>query len=148
MFIINDITLQQIQKYAHCWELLDPVPCGFTGVAGQEVTPVFSNEVDAVSLIFGFQFQSAVAPSDASVWIRSTNPQYEWNVTANNGTPAFMPISAVMGNPSQVLPVLPLVMPFPLYPNGKIEFRLRNNSSGPITGGTIGIRRLKLTDPL
>lgn len=142
MWIINPITEQILRDFEQHLELLDPVPIGFTGVANQEVTPVYSNEVDAPTLTFGFFVD--FAPGSSKVWIRSTNPQYEWNATANTGTPNYMPVAAVAGVVGQVLPVLPLVMPFLLQPSGKIEFRFINSATSPITGGNIAIRRLKL----
>lgn len=145
MFIINEITLDRLKQFHGHLELLDPVPIGFTGVASQEISSVFSNEVDEYSMVFGLGVD--FEPGDAKIWIRSISPQYEWTTYSQNGTPNFMPLSAVAGVEGQVLPIMPLIMPFELLPNGKVEFRFINDSSSPITGGTLSLRRLKLTGP-
>ena len=142
MFILNPLTQAFIEKFEHVLELYDPVPVGFTGVASQELPSVFSNEVDAYSIVYGFEFSED--PGDAQIWIRSTNPQYEWMAQSANGTPTYAPLTAIAGIAGQVLPVLPLVMPFILGPNGRIEMKFINASSGPLTGGIITLRRLKL----
>lgn len=142
MWIINPITLARLQDFDARLELWDTVPIGFTGVASQEISSVFSNEVDEYTMLFGLAVD--FDPGNAKMWVRSISPQYEWNANTRNGTPNFMPISAVAGIEGQVLPVMPLIMPFELYPNGKIEFRFINASSSPITGGNLQLRRVKL----
>jgi len=142
MWIINPITLARLQDFDARLELWDTVPIGFTGVASQEISSVFSNEVDEYTMLFGLGVD--FDPGNAKMWVRSISPQYEWNANTRNGTPNFMPISAVAGIEGQVLPVMPLIMPFELYPNGKIEFRFINASSSPITGGNLQLRRIKL----
>lgn len=142
MFLINPITLTRLQDFEQQLELWDTVPIGFTGVASQEISSVFCNEVDQSSMLFGLGVD--FEPGDSKIWVRSISPQYEWIANTQNGTPNFMPISAVCGVEGQVMPILPLVMPFELLPNGKIEFRFINASSGAITGGNLQLRRLKL----
>lgn len=145
MFIINPITLAFMQQFEEQLELIDPIPIGFTGVANQELPSIFTSEVDAYSLVFGFEISAD--PRDASVWIRSTNPQYEWMAQSASGTPIYAPVSAVAGIAGQVLPVLPLVQPFVLKPNGRLELKFINASTSPLTGGVFTIRRLKLVNP-
>ena len=145
MYFFNEYTLKILSKYENHLELIDSIPIGFTGVASQVVAPVYSNEVDADSLIFAFgvDFDN----SGVLVRIRSISPQYEW-MANNQATPQLTPIGAIAGNSSQVMPVLPLVMPFFLKANGRLEFRFTNAASSPVTGGVITIRRLKLTLPI
>jgi hypothetical protein len=142
MWIINPITLAELEQYNAQLELWDPIPIGFTGVASQEIPSIFSNEVDDYTMLFGFAVD--FSPGDAKIWVRSISPQYEWNAYSKNGQPNFMPLSAVAGIVGQVLPVMPLIMPFTIFPNGKLEMRFINASSSPITGGNISLRRLKL----
>lgn len=143
MFIINPITLARLQDFDAQLELWDSIPIGFTGVASQEISSIFSNEVNESTMLFGLGVD--FDPGDAKIWVRSISPQYEWNANTKNGTPNYMPISAVCGIAGQVMPILPLIMPFEISPNGKIEFRFINASSGAITGGNLQLRSLKLT---
>ena len=145
MYFFNEYTLKILSKYENHLELIDSIPIGFTGVASQVVAPVYSNEVDADSLIFAFgvDFDN----SGVLVRIRSISPQYEW-MANNQATPQLTPIGAIAGNSAQVMPVLPLVMPFFLKANGRLEFRFVNAAASSVTGGVITIRRLKLTLPI
>jgi len=142
MWNINAITLGELLKFEGHLERWDTVSIGFTGVASQEVTPVFTNETDEYTMLFGLGVD--FDPGDAKVWVRSVSPQYEWNANTKNGTPNFMPLSAVAGVQGSIVPIMPLIMPFEVAPNGKIEFRFINASSGPITGGNLQLRFVKL----
>ena len=132
MYFFNEYTLKILSKYENHLELIDSIPIGFTGVASQVVAPVYSNEVDADSLIFAFgvDFDN----SGVLVRIRSISPQYEW-MANNQATPQLTPIGAIAGNSAQVMPVLPLVMPFFLKATGRLEFRFVNAAASPVTGG-------------
>jgi hypothetical protein len=145
MYNFNPITQRILDRYHTHLELIDTVPIGFTGVANEKPANVYSNEVDADSLLFAFNVD--FTNTAVQVWIRSLSPQYDWmaNVQAN---PAFTPIGAIAGISSQVMPVLPLVMPFFLKANGKLEFRFINAATSPITGGNVTLRRLKLVNPI
>jgi Na+/H+ antiporter NhaD/arsenite permease-like protein len=137
-----------LRKYRNWLELPDSVPIGFTGVASEIPAPVVSNEVDTDSLIFGFSINiTTTQANDALIRIKSISPQYNWmaNVQA---TQQDTPIGAICGLSSQVMPVLPLVMPFFLQANGKLEMRFTNSAASPITGGIITLRRLKLVLPI
>ena len=145
MYFFNDFTLKILSKYENHLELIDSVPIGFTGVASEVPAPVYSSEVDADSLIFAFGVNFTA--TGVLVRIRSISPQYEW-MANNQNAQQDTPIGAIAGITSQVMPVLPLVMPFFLKANGKLEMRFTNDPSSPVTGGVITIRRLKLTLPI
>ncbi len=147
MFYYNPFTIKILEKYGNWLELPDPVPIGFTGVAAQRVAPVYTNEVDADSLIWGFNVDFLATQFDVQVWIRSVSPQYDW-VANTQATPQFVPIGAIAGINTQVMPVLPLIMPFFQKANGKLEFKFINSTAVPITGGVITARRLKLVNPI
>jgi len=147
MYFFNEYTLKQLSKYENHLELIDSIPVGFTGVASQVQAPVYSNEVDADSLIFAIGVSWSSASADALVRIRSISPQYEW-MANNQAVPQLTPIGAIAGFSDQVMPVLPLVMPFFLKANGRLEFRFVNSAAAAITGGVITLRRLKLTLPI
>ncbi len=145
MYYFNKFTLQILDQYRTHLELIDSVPIGFTGVASQRVAPVYTNEVDADSLYFG----ANVDFNNAGVLIRiqSMSPQYQW-MSNNQGVPQDTPIGAVAGISAQVMPVLPLVMPFFLKANGKLQMTFTNSAAAPTTGGIITWRVLKLVDPI
>lgn len=145
MYYFNPFTIQILNKYRNWLELPDSVPIGFTGVASEKPASVYSNEVDADSLIFGFNVD--FTSTQVQIWIRSISPQYEW-MANNQATQQYTPIGAIAGITSQVMPVLPLVMPFFLKANGKLEMRFQNAATSPVTGGIITLRRLKLVDPI
>lgn len=150
MYFFNEFTLGILKKYENHLELIDSIPVGFTGVASQVQAPIYSNEVDADSLVFAMGVDWAAPTSSAAnvlVRIRSISPQYEW-MANNQAIPQLTPISAVAGFADQVMPVLPLVMPFFLKANGRMEFRFTNASASAITGGVITLRKLKLTLPI
>lgn len=145
MFYFNPFTLKILEKYGNWLELPDSVPIGFTGTVNERPAPVYSNEVDADSLIFGFNVD--FTSTAVQIWVRSISPQYEW-MANSQATPQFTPIGAIAGISSQVMPVLPLIMPFFLKANGKLEMRFINAPSSAVTGGIITLRRLKLINPI
>lgn len=146
MYYFNKFTEKILSFYGNWIELPDSVPIGFTGVASQVPAPVNSSEVDTDSLIFGFgvNFDS---PGDVLIRIRSISPQYEWMANTNQ-TPQDTPLVSIAGNSGQVMPILPLVMPFFLKANGKLEMKFTNSATAPVTGGVITLRRLKLVLPI
>jgi len=148
MYFFNPFTIRILERYGNWLELVDSVPIGFTGVAGEVPAPVVSNEVDSDSLIFGFSINITVAQAaDSLIRIKSISPQYNW-MANTQASPQDTPIGAICGLSSQVMPILPLVMPFFLLANGKLEMRFTNSTASPITGGIITLRRLKLVLPI
>src|SRR5262245_57592012 len=125
-------------------ELIDTVPIGFAGVAGERPPPVFTNDISEDSLYFA----AAVNFSNAEVLvrIRSITPQYEW-MADSSPTPQDTPVNAIAGVFSQALPVLPLITPFFVKKQGRLQHQFTNATSGPITGGLWTWRVLRLSNP-
>lgn len=146
MYYFNEFTNRILRCYGNWLELPDSVPIGYTGVASERPAPVNSNEVDTDSLIFGFNV-NFVAPAGCLIRIRSISPQYEW-MANTQAVPQDTPLQAIAGVSTQVMPVLPLVMPFFLKANGKLEMRFTNDGTSPVTDGIITLRRLKLVLPI
>lgn len=117
----------------------------FTGTASERVPPIFTTEVNADSLVWAFNVN--FDNSDVLIRIKSISPQYEW-MSNNDPTPQDTPIGAVAGMSSQALPVLPLVMPFFLLTNGRLQFQFTNSATGMQEDGVITTRMLKLTEPV
>lgn len=96
-------------------------------------------------LIFG----ATVNFSNAGVLVRikSVSPQYDWMADISP-TQQDTPVNAIAGVFSQALPVLPLVQPFFLMKQGKIQMQFTNSATGPITGGLWTWRGLRLVNPI
>lgn len=145
MYFFNEFTLNILRKYRTHLELIDSVPIGFTGVASQQVAPVFTSLVSADTLFFAANVD--FTPADVLIRIQSRSPQYNW-MANNNAIPQFTPIGAVAGISTQVMPVLPLVQPFFLKANGQLQMNFINSAAAAVTGGVITWRLLKLVDPI
>jgi hypothetical protein len=145
MYYISKYTQQILDRYENHLSLYDPVPIGFTGTASETLSPVFTHEVSADILIFGFNVDFTNA--NVAVDIQSRSPQYKWNVN-NNANPQYVPIGAIAGVSAQVLPVLPLVQPFFIKANGVLQFTFKNSAAAATTGGTITAIGLKLVGPI
>lgn len=145
MYYLNDFTRAILRRYNTHLELIDSFAIGFTGVADEKPAPVFTSEVNADTLYFAasVNFENA----DALVRIKSVSPQYEW-MANNDPSPQDTPISAIAGFSTQALPVLPLIMPFFVKANGRLQHQFTNSTSGPTTGGIWTWRLLKLVSPI
>lgn len=145
MYFWTKYVYQIADRYRTHMELVDTVPIGFTGVAGQRVAPVFTNENSEDTLYFA----AAVNFSNAGVLvrIRSISPQYEW-MANDDPTPQDTPVNAIAGVFSQALPVLPLIVPFFLKKQGRLQMQFTNDTAAPITGGLLTWRALRLTNPI
>lgn len=145
MYYFSKYVQQILDCYRTHLELIDSVPIGFTGTASERPAPVYTSEVSADVLLFG----ANVDFTNANVLIRiqSRSPQYQW-MTNNNQTPQDTPIGAVAGVSAQVLPVLPLIMPFFIQANGQLQMNFTNSSASATTNGIITWRGLKLVDPI
>lgn len=126
-------------------ELVDTIPIGFTGVAGERPAPVFTNEISEDSLYFAAAVDFSNA--QALVRIRSISPQYEW-MADSRPTPQDTPVNALAGVFSQALPVLPLIQPFFIKKQGRLQMQFTNGTAAPITGGLWTWRALRLTNPV
>lgn len=125
--------------------LIDTVPIGFTGVANERPAPVSTNETSEDVLLFG----ATVNFSNAGVLIRirSVSPQYEWMADISP-TPQDTPVNAIAGVFSQAMPILPLIAPFFLMKQGKLQMQFTNAAAAPITGGLLTWRGLRLSNPI
>lgn len=145
MYYFTKYTERILDQYRTHLELIDSVPIGFTGVASQRPAPVYTSEVDADTLWFAANVD--FTNTGVLIRIQSISPQYQW-MANNNSTPQDTPINAVAGLSSQVMPVLPLISPFFLKRNGRLQMQFTNAASSPVTGGIITWRVLKLVDPI
>lgn len=145
MYFFTKYTYRILDRYQNHLEFIDTIPIGFTGVAGQRVAPVFTNETSNDVLYFA----AAVNFNNAGVLVRikSVSPQYEW-MANDDPTPQDTPVNALAGVFSQAMPVLPLIQPFFLKAQGRLQMQFTNDASVPITGGLWTWRVLRLSDPI
>lgn len=145
MFWFSKYVYYILDFYKTHLELIDTVPIGFAGVASERPAPVFTNEVSEDTLYFA----AAVNFSNAAVLvrIRAQSPQYEW-MADTRATPQDTPVNAIAGVFSQVLPVLPLIQPFFLKRQGRLQMQFTNDSAAPVTGGIWTWRALRLSNPV
>jgi len=145
MYYFNKYTLAILDRYLVHTELIDSLPIAFTGTASEKPAPVFTTEVNADTLIWAGNVNFSNA--NALVRIKSISPQYEW-MSNNDPIPQDTPLGAVFGVSTQALPVLPLVMPFFLKANGRLQMQFTNSAAAATTGGVVTWRLLKLTMPI
>jgi len=145
MYFIDQYTYQILNLYRTHLELIDTIPIGFTGTPGERPSPVFTNAISDDVLYFG----PTVNFSNAGVLvrIRSISPQYDW-MANNDNPPQDTPVNAIAGIAGQVLPILPLVRPFFVQRQGRLQFIFTNDTVAPITGGLWTWRALRLTNPI
>lgn len=144
MYFYNPFTLRILSFYNTHVELIDTIPINFTGVASEKPAPAFTNEISEDVLYFA----GAIDFSNAGVLVRikSLNPQYEW-MADDSSVPVDTPVNAIFGVFSQALPVLPLVSPFFVKGQGRLQMQFTNSTAGPQTGGKVTWRALRLTNP-
>lgn len=132
-----------LKNYSRHQPLLVSVAIGFTGTVNELIT-TFTPQIDADALLFGVN----VDFSNANVVLKITDTQsgYVWNaLQSNSGTSiAGTPITAIAGIQTQVTPVLPLVCPFFLSRQSKLQFDFKNSASSATTNGTITFTGIKL----
>lgn len=145
MYFFNKYTLDILARYRTHIELIDSVPIGFTATANERPAPCYTSQIDTDALFFA----ANVDFSNAGVLIRiqSVSPQYQW-MANNNSTPQDTPIGAVAGMLTQVMPVLPLVQPFFLKAQGRLQMQFTNSAASATDDGIITWRMLKLVDPI
>jgi hypothetical protein len=145
MFFFTKYVYQILDRYRTHLELIDTIPIGFTGVAGQRVAPVYTNEQSEDALYFAASVD--FSPSGALVRIRSVSPQYEW-MADDAALPQDTPVAAIAGVSTAVMPILPLIQPFFVQRQGRLQMQFTNSVGAPITGGTWTWRALRLTEPI
>lgn len=142
----DPITQAIIDMYEDSVPDFDTVPIGFNGVATERLT-VSSNEIsdDTIWFAFGVNFDLTTI-TDALIRISSRSPQYDW-MSNDQSTPQDTPVGAVAGCSQQVLPMLPIVKPFFMYKNSKLQYTFTNSTTAPITGGLWTAAVIKLLRP-
>jgi len=132
-----------LKKYAQFKPLWETSAIGFAGVASELATPQ-TPPVDADCLIFGFNVD--FSNSGVLVTIKDTSSGYEFMVLQSVGSTQALgtPIVAVAGITTQVTPVLPLICPFWMGRQSRLQYTFRNATSGQITGGNITAVGIKL----
>lgn len=127
--------LEIISQYSKYMPLKLTTFIGFSGAASQQLS-VFTPQVDADALLFGANVD--FSNTAVTVKITDTASGYIWNpVTAS-------PIVAVAGVTTQVSPILPLICPFFLARQSKLQMDFTNSAAAPTTGGNITWDGLKL----
>lgn len=143
MYQFDPATQRIIDMYEEALPIYDSVPIGFSGTASERLS-VYSNEISADTLwfAFGVDFEE----TDVLIRVSARSPQYDW-MANDDATPQDTPIGAFAGNTTQVLPMLPLIKPFFLYANGKLQYQFTNQAASPISDGIITASLLKLINP-
>ena len=134
-----------LDRYRTHIELIDSQPIAFTSTASEKAPLVFTTEVNADCLLWAAGIN--IVNANALVRIKSISPQYEW-MSNNDPVPQDTPIGAVFGVSSQAMPVLPLIMPFFIKSNGRLQMQFTNSASGASGPAVATWRMLKLVDPL
>ena len=145
MYYFTKYTYQILDCYRTHLELIDTVFIGFTGVAS-EIPPAQYTHAQSEDMLF-FAASVDFTATDVGVRIRSISPQYEW-MANDDPIPLFSPIGAVAGIATQALPVLPLISPFFVSKNGKLQHSFQNSVATPVTDGQVTWRMLRLSDPI
>lgn len=146
MFWLNKQTQQILDYYRTHMELIDTININFTGVANEKPPAALTSDISEDVLLFA----AAVNFSNAGVLVRikSTTPQYQWMAISEDNPPQDTPVNAIAGIFSQSMPVLPLVQPFFLQKQGRLEMQFTNAAAAPVTGGLWTWRGLRLTNPI
>ncbi len=145
MYFFTKYVYRILDCYQTHLELIDTISIGFTGVANERLAPVFTNEVSDDVLYFAATVDFSNA--QVRVRIRSVSPQYEW-MSNDDPTPVDTPVNAIAGVSTQALPVLPLVQPFFVKRQGRLQMQFTNAATNPVTGGLWTWRCLRLTNPI
>ncbi len=133
-----------LNDYKRWQPLYLTIPIGFNGSTANERVTVYTPQVDADALVFGFNVDFSNA--SVTVKISDTASGYVWNVFQSpiGGNPEGSPITAIAGIQTQVMPVLPLVCPYWLSKQSKLQLDFRNSATSLTTGGNITAIGLKL----
>lgn len=117
---------------------------GFDGATASQQLPVFSPAVDADCILFAFNVD--FNNSNVLVKITDVSSGYVWNMLQSTPTLtiAGSPNQCIMGVTGQVMPVLPLVCPFFLSRQSKLQYDFRNSATSLTTGGNVTAVGIKL----
>jgi hypothetical protein len=132
-----------IKKYSQFKPLWETTAIGFAGTNSENAI-VQTPPVDADTLIFGFNVD--FSNTGVLLSIKDTSSGYVFNVLQSTGTTQLIgtPIVAIAGVTTQVTPVLPLICPFWMSRQSRLEYTFRNSTSGATTGGNITAVGIKL----
>lgn len=145
MYNFSKYTYQILDRYRTHLVLFDSFAIGFTGTASERLAPVYSDTVDADTLYFAAHVNFTNA--NALVRIQSQSPQYIW-MANQSAVPQDTPISAVAGISTQALPMLPLIVPFFVASQGRLQHIFTNSATSATTGGIWTWAMVKLVDPI
>ena len=137
--IFHDYVAGILSKYLAYKELVLPVSIGWDGATASERKTRFTPPVDQDALIFagGSDFSNAFA----TVKITDTASGYVWTLGENNQN---APVNSIFGVSTQVMPLLPLVCPFFLARQSKLQMEFVNSATSLTTNGVVTWRGIKL----
>lgn len=140
----QDYVNKILAQYARWQPLLLSTAIGFDGSTASQRLTVYTPQNDADSLLFG----ANVDFSNSQVQVKVTDVQsgYVWNLlqATSPATIDGAPIAAIAGVQTQVMPILPLVCPYFLSRQSKLQMDFKNSASSLTAGGTITWVGLKL----
>jgi hypothetical protein len=118
-----------LKKYKTWQPLYLTTLIGFDGSTASERTTCFTPQVDSDAILFGANTNFSNA--QVNVRISDTGSGYVWNIiqAATGSTASGTPVSAVAGASSQVAPILPLVCPYFLSRQSKLQMEFTNSAT-------------------
>lgn len=124
----DDYVNSILKKYKQYQPVYLTSPIGFDGATASQRVTCFSAQIDNDALLFGahLNFSQLV-----NVKITDTATGYSWNVLQNvtGNTAPGTPAQAIGGVQSEVTPVLPLICPFFLSRNSKLQMDFVNSAA-------------------
>jgi hypothetical protein len=125
-----------LSQYSRYLPLKLTTSIGFDGTTASQRVTVFTPQIDADALLFGANVDFSNTAVTAK--ITDTASGYVWNPVSAT------PIVAIAGVTTQVSPILPLVCPFFLSRQSKLQMDFVNSPTSLTTGGNITWDGLKL----
>lgn len=131
-------------KYKSWQPLYLTILIGFDGATASQRVTCFTPQVDSDALIFGAH--TNFSNSQVAVKITDTGTGYAWNVlqAATGATTTGTPVTALAGASTQVMPLLPLVCPYFLSRQGKLQMDFVNATTPVASTSSITWTGLKL----
>lgn len=119
---------------------------GFDGVTASERVTCYTPQVDADALIMGLHYSPSTQVAGVSVKITDSGSGYAWNVlqSVTGSTSPGTPITALAGIATEVMPVLPLVCPYFLGRQSKLQMDFTNGATPAPATASISFIGLKL----
>lgn len=118
-----------LKKYKTWQPLYLTTLIGFDGSTASERVTCFTPQVDSDAIIFGAHTNFSNA--QVNVRITDTGSGYVWNIlqAATGGTTSGTPVTALAGASTQVSPVLPMVCPYFLSRQSKLQMDFTNSAT-------------------